>query len=165
MERGEGTAVLYLPSSCVRAGMWARQENLNAPPNFAEPGEVIAEVPKPDGPLSHISSDLAGHPCPSLFILCVSLANGEPGDSSVTLLILVPSSLKIHSRETEPTTPTMEMIGGWSFPAFLHVQFGSEHKIGDGWGGVLHQLKELAALTLSLVQTEFAHSLSKFATV
>lgn len=44
-------AVLSLPSGCLRAWAWVKQGHLNAPPNFSEPGEMVAEVPKPDSPL------------------------------------------------------------------------------------------------------------------
>lgn len=70
-------AVLALPSGCLRAGAWVRWGNLDAPASFSEPVEVVAEVPKPDSPLlPHISSELAGHPCPSSLILGASLAKG-----------------------------------------------------------------------------------------
>lgn len=54
--------------------------------------------PKPDGPLPHISSDLAGHPCPSSYTLCVPLANGELANDSIVLLMLGYSSRESHSR-------------------------------------------------------------------
>lgn len=109
-------AALYLPSGCVRGGIWVRWGNLNTPPSFSEPGEVTANVPKPDGLLPHVSSDLAGYPCPSSRILCVFLQlMRELGKASSVLLMLGYSSCESHPEETEPTTPVIEMVAGWSF--------------------------------------------------
>lgn len=109
------TAVLYLPSGYVRAGVWVRWEDPYAPSSFSEqlPGDVAAEVEviascpqtKPDGPLPQVSSDLEGHPFPSSLILCISLANREPGNDSVVLLRLGSSSFKSHSREARTHNP------------------------------------------------------------
>lgn len=108
-------AALYLPSGLCKRGIWVRWGNLNTLPSFSEPGEVTAVVPKPDGPLPHVSSDLVGYPCPYSHILCISSANGELGKASSLLLMLGYSSCESHSEETEPITPVMEMVAGWSF--------------------------------------------------
>lgn len=43
--RQRAAAVLYLPSGCVREGIWVGWGDLNAPPSFSEPGEVAADMP------------------------------------------------------------------------------------------------------------------------
>lgn len=109
-------AVLALPSGCLRAGAWVRWGNLDAPASFSEPVEVVAEVPKPDSPLPPISP-LSWQDTLVLLHSSWELLwlKEEPGNDSMILLRLLSSSLKSHSRETEPTTPVMEMIGGGSF--------------------------------------------------
>lgn len=46
----------------------------------------------------------------------------------------------------------MEVVGGWSFKLFLHVQFNSEHKFGavGYWGGGSSPAQGTGCMTCSL---------------
>lgn len=84
-------------------------------PSFPEPGEVTVDVPKPDRPFPPYLLRSGRIPLPLSCILCVSWANRELGKDSMVLLRLGQSPCESQSREKEPTTPILKMVGSWSF--------------------------------------------------
>lgn len=89
---------------------------------------------------SPISPLIWQDPLASLHAPCVFLLlMGELVRDSIVLLMLGYSPRENHSRETEPTTSVMEMVGGWSFQLLYVFSLTLSLGLGPwgiGWGCV-----------------------------